>query len=83
MIQRAAKIAEYAGKAGSLTGFSDAASVSAWAKDAAEFNVGSGLIIGYSNGTLAPDGEITRAETAVVVLRLLQNARLIDIRTQS
>ena len=80
MMQRAAKVAGYAGTTGSLVSFTDASSVGAWAKSAVEFNVGSGLIQGNA-GKLNPNSSITRAETAVVVLRLLQKSGLVDVRT--
>lgn len=82
MVYRAAAIADYAGTNGSLSSFSDADTVSSWAALAAQFNVGSGLIVG-SDGRLCPHDEISRAETATVVLRLLQTAALIDIRTEA
>ena len=80
MMQRAAKVAEYVGKTSELTAFSDAASVSDWAVSAAQYNVGSGLIVG-DNGQLRPNDPITRAESATVVLRLLQKAGLVDVRS--
>ena len=82
MLQRAAKLTGWSGASGSLDGFTDSASVGAWAQDAARFSVGSGLIMG-SNGKLAPNENISRAQTAVVVLRLLQKAGLVDVRTQA
>ncbi|MEA4814222.1 MAG: S-layer homology domain-containing protein [Oscillospiraceae bacterium] len=83
ILQRAAKVAEFAGSTGSLSAFSDAGSVGAWAKEAVAFNVGSGLIVGKSNGTLSPLSAITRAETAVTILRLLQKAELVDVRSKT
>lgn len=80
MIQRAAEVAEFTGTTGSLAAFSDADSVGAWAKDAVAFNVGSGLIVG-ADGKLNVNAPITRAQTAVIVLRLLQKAELVDVRT--
>jgi hypothetical protein len=82
MLFRAAKVAELTGKTGDLSAFSDAASVGAWAKDAVAFNVGTGLIAG-TDGQLNLSAPITRAQTAVVLLRLLQKANLVDIRTQA
>lgn len=81
MVQRAAKVAEYTGTNTSLSLFKDSNAVSAWAKSAAEFNVGSGLIVG-SNGALRPGDKISRAETATVILRLLQKAELVDVRSK-
>ncbi len=79
MIQRAAQVIGLAGKSGSLDSFTDAGEVDSWALDAVRFNVGTGLIVG-SSGSLNPNDPITRAETATVILRLLQKAVLIDTR---
>ena len=79
MIARAAKLAGYEGKSDTISGFSDGNQIGSWALDAVKFNVGSGLIVG-SNGKLRPHDEISRAETAAVVLRLLRKAELIDVR---
>ena len=82
IIQRAAKVAEFAGTSGAITGFADASGVEGWAQSAAQFNVGSGLIVG-SDGMLNPTASITRAESATVILRLLQKAELIDVRAKA
>ena len=79
MMSRAAEVIGYAGKTGNLTAFSDVAQVSSWAMDAVKFNVGSGLIEG-NDGKLMPQDNISRAQAAVVVLRLLQQAELVDTR---
>ncbi len=72
MIQRAAQQTSFpSGSAHDLSSFSDVSQVSAWAKDAVLWNVGSGLIVGSGN-LLRPLHHISRAETAVVLLRLLQ-----------
>ncbi len=58
-----------------LTGFPDGASVSAWAKDAMQWAVGSGLIQGTEeNGKilLNPQGNSTRAQVAVILMRFLE-----------
>ncbi|WP_369284153.1 beta strand repeat-containing protein [Oscillibacter sp. GMB15532] len=80
MLQRAAVLAGFAGTSGDLDGFADADSVGSWARDAAEWNVGSGLIQS-ADGKLNPTASITRAQSAVVILRLLQNAELVDVRS--
>ena len=51
-----------------------------WAQGAAKWNVGSGLIVG-SGGLLRPSDNISRAESATVILRLLQKAGLVDVRS--
>lgn len=82
MMTRASKVIDYAGKSGDLAAFSDANLVSDWATEAAQFNVGSGLIIG-NDGALKPHDNITRAESAVVVLRMLQQSGLVDVKAQA
>lgn len=80
MIERAAKIAGYSGTASNVGTYSDMNEVSAWASDAVNFNLENGLIVG-SGGQMQPHDTITRAETATVVLRLLQKDGLVDIRS--
>lgn len=80
MLQRAAELADYSGSDGSLGKFTDAGSVSKWAQSAVKWNVGSGLIVG-SGGLIRPNDNITRAESGAVILRLLQKAGLVDVRS--
>ena len=80
MLKRAAALTEFSGTSGALDGFTDVDAVSSWAKDAAKWNVGSGLIKG-SDGKLNPTAKITRAESATIILRLLQKAGLVDVRS--
>lgn len=56
-----------------LAAFSDADSVSTWAKVAIEWTVSSNLINGYPDGTLKPQGTATRAEVAVIFERFFEN----------
>ena len=79
MIQRVAKIAEYKEKGGNAISFKDANKISNWARDAVAFNVENGLIIG-SNGEIKPQDTLTRAESMVTTLRLLQKSDLIDTK---
>ena len=58
---------------GDLSTYSDAASVSDWAKESVEWAVGSGLLGGYDDNTLRPQGTTTRAEVASVLQRALGN----------
>lgn len=58
---------------GDLSTYSDAASVSDWAKESIQWAVGSGLLGGYEDGTLRPQGTTTRAEVASVLQRALGN----------
>ena len=55
-----------------LDSYADAAQVSAYAADAMEWAVGSGLITGTSATTLSPAGSATRAQAAVILARFCQ-----------
>ncbi len=57
-----------AGK-GSLSGFSDAKSVSLWAVDAVGWAVENKLISGIKDGTILPRGTATRAQAAQILTR--------------
>lgn len=74
--QLAAILYRYAGykghntqSGGSLSGFSDAASVSAYAVDALTWCNAKGLITGMGDGVLAPQGNATRAQAATIFHR--------------
>lgn len=62
-----------------LSKFADRASVAVWAKQAVASTVKSGLV-GGSDAGLQPKSNMTRAETAVIVQRMLERAKLIDNR---
>jgi hypothetical protein len=47
--------------------FTDKDSISAWAKDAVKWGVGSGYLAGYTDGTFLPGGTVSRAVTAKLV----------------
>jgi len=55
---------------GSLTAFTDASSVSAWAKDALVWAVGKKLISGVTATTLSPQTTATRAQMAMIIYRM-------------
>ena len=59
---------------GSLSGFSDAANVSGWAREAMQWAVGAGIING-DNGALKPAGNATRAEVAMMLMRYVENVK--------
>lgn len=74
--QFATMLWRYAGSpaaGGSLTGFSDAGSVSGYATDAMRWAVSTGIIGGMGNGTLAPQGNATRAQVATMLMRFTEN----------
>lgn len=56
---------------GDLTAFTDAAKVSAWAKDAMAWAVGEGVLKGSDNA-LNPTGTATRAETAQILMNFFK-----------
>ncbi len=70
--QLAVMLYRYAGSpetAGSLAQFSDAAAVSSYAEEALRWAVEHGILAGTDNAVLDPQGEATRAEVAVVLMR--------------
>lgn len=52
--------------------FKDEANIAAWAKEALEKAVKAGILSGYTDGTLRPNGGLTRAELAVMIARALK-----------
>ncbi|MDO7908642.1 S-layer homology domain-containing protein [Paenibacillus sp. JX-17] len=60
-----------------LNAFTDAEQVSAWAKSGLVNSLQGGLVSGRNEGKLAPKDNITRAEVAVLIQRLLQKSGLI------
>lgn len=68
MIVKAAKI----NKASTENTFTDGGNVSAWAKDALNAVNQAGIMKGYPNGTFNPQGKVTRAETAAVIVNALK-----------
>ena len=73
MLYRYAKMKGYdVSASASLSGYTDASSVSSWAKDAMQWAVGSGLIQG-SNNALTPQANASRAQIATILMRFAQN----------
>lgn len=70
------RLADYSGKDVSqradLSSFSDAASVSGYAKDTMAWAVETGLIIGVGDNRLSPRGTAIRAQVAQIVMRYLE-----------
>lgn len=60
---------------GSSAVFKDAGKISAWAQKSVGFAVSSGLMKGRTETTFAPKEHATRAESAVVIKRLLSAAK--------
>lgn len=60
------------GEPADLSGFQDAASVSAWAKNAVEWAVRQGIAVGVETDVLAPQGTATRAQAIAFLYRYSQ-----------
>ncbi len=74
MLYRWARLSGETAPAGGLDAFSDAGTISGWAEEGAAWAAGRGLLQG-SGGQLRPRAGVTRAETAQVLLRLLEGRR--------
>lgn len=59
--------------AGSISGYRDGAKVSAWAEGALSWAGSVGLIRGDDNNSLNPQGQASRAETATILQRLVED----------
>lgn len=57
-----------------LTGFSDQAAISSFARPAMSWAKASGLMDGNDTGALAPKGAATRAQMAMILTRLCEKA---------
>ncbi|MBQ9046142.1 MAG: S-layer homology domain-containing protein [Oscillospiraceae bacterium] len=74
ILMRYAKMKDHdTSKAADLSGYTDAATISAWAKDAMQWANAEKLIIGRTETTLVPLGETTRAEAAAILMRFQEN----------
>ena len=60
-----------------LSKYSDASSVADWAKQGVNDSLRAGIISGRGNALLAPKAQISRAEVAVIIQRLLRQSDLI------
>ena len=54
----------------SLDRFSDAGRISSWAQESMQYCVDTGLLSGHDDGSLAPQGDLTRAELATILNRI-------------
>lgn len=70
MLMRYAAYKKYdVAAAGSLSGFTDADAISAYATSSVQWAIGNGLIQGRTASTIAPKGTATRAESAALLMR--------------
>lgn len=74
MLMRYAKYKGYdVSKSADLTGYVDGNKVSAWAVPNMQWASGSGLIKGDESNKLNPQGNATRAEAAMILMRFIEN----------
>lgn len=66
-----------AGNVQQWTDYADAEQVASWAKEAVTSSIYAGLVSGRGKDNIAPNQSMTRAETAVIIRRLLQQSGLI------
>jgi hypothetical protein len=55
---------------GNISNYSDGGKVSSWAKEGMRWAVGDGIISGVGNNTIAPSMSTSRAQAAVILMRL-------------
>ncbi len=67
MIFKAAQLSE----GGEETGFADKQNISAWARQAVAAVVSNGIMNGYQDNTIQPQGKANRAEAATVIIKAL------------
>ncbi|MFC4597438.1 S-layer homology domain-containing protein [Cohnella hongkongensis] len=63
-----------------LKTYGDAYMVAKWAQEGVAGSIRAGIVTGRSADTLAPKANMTRAEVAAIVQRLLQKAELIEVK---
>jgi len=83
IIKRAGELVKYspdniAEGAEMLKSYGDYNEVSEWAQSGLQMCLAAGIVTGRNPWTLAPKSEMTRAETAAVIIKLLQKAALIN-----
>lgn len=78
ILHRAAKLIGYpeTGEKADLSQFADVQDIPDWAKESVIYCLDNKLLLG-SNGRINPDKNITRAETATLLLRFLKNSELV------
>ena len=62
-----------AGEDFDLSAYADAGDVSEWAIPAMQWACGAGIINGDGEGSLAPQGEATRAQVAAMLMRFIES----------
>ena len=83
MVQRACAITELNEGSKDYSTLNGLEKVSDWANAGVMFNLKTNLIQGNNTGDIDPLGNITRAETATIILRMMQMSNLFDVRNQT
>ena len=65
-----------------IAGFKDSANVSDWALAAVKWAVDVEILPGMDNNTLAPQGTATRAQCASILMRCIENLKLMEIEVE-
>ena len=63
------------GRGADLSGYEDRDDIHGWAQEAMEWANGEGIITGRTATTLVPGGTVTRAEGAVILMRLMEREK--------
>ncbi|GEM_PF-742544 len=63
-----------------LSPYGDASKVAKWAQNGVAGSVQAGIVTGRSADTLAPKANMTRAEVAAIIQRMLQKSELIEVK---
>ncbi|MDF2989350.1 MAG: hypothetical protein K0R50_4860 [Eubacterium sp.] len=66
------------GEGSLLSKFSDQNNISDWARGSIEICLKTGIVVGRGNGEIAPKDNLTRAETAAIIQKFLQQMGLVD-----
>ena len=75
VIYRYAKFKGYAINETAATGYSDEADISDYAKEAISWAAANSIMVGMDDGSFAPRRNTTRAESAAVFMRMIENLR--------
>lgn len=63
------RLAGWPAARGSSVGFSDAGSISWWARDGVNWAVGAGILTGYPDGSFQPQGTANRSQAAQMLMK--------------
>ena len=73
MIYRYAKFKGYVSNETDTADYSDDAGISDYAKEAVSWAAANSIMVGMGDGSFAPQRNTTRAESAVVFMKMIEN----------